>query len=95
MAESNQKHMKPSWATGQTVSIREEFIIYNGSFLGGQFSCALVPFPLSLSLVLSFFLSFLCSLSLGSLLQLVKAAIIITVDAAAGKISTWAPVLLD
>lgn len=54
MAESNQKHMKPSWATGQTVSIREESIIYNGSFLGGQFSCALVPFPLSLSLFLSF-----------------------------------------
>lgn len=41
MAESNQKHMKPSWATGQTVSIREESIIDNGSFLGGQFSCAL------------------------------------------------------
>lgn len=39
MAESNQKHMKPSWATGQTVSIREESIIHNGSFLGGQFSC--------------------------------------------------------
>lgn len=39
MAESNQKHMKPSWATGQTVSIREESIIDNGSFLGGQFSC--------------------------------------------------------
>lgn len=38
MAESNQKHMKPSWATGQTVSIREESIIDNGSFLGGQFS---------------------------------------------------------
>lgn len=41
MAESNQKHMKPSWATGQTVSIREESIIDNGSFLGGQFSSAL------------------------------------------------------
>ena len=49
MAESNQKHMKPSWATGQTVSIREESIIDNGSFLGGQFSfplchyCSLSP----------------------------------------------------
>lgn len=44
--------MKPSWATGQTVSIREESIIDNGSFLGGQFSCALDSSPLSLSLFL-------------------------------------------
>lgn len=50
MAESNQKHMKPSWATGQTVSIREESIIYNGSYLGGQFSCVLLSFLLSRSL---------------------------------------------
>lgn len=53
MAESNQKHMKPSWATGQTVSIREESIIDNGSFLGGQFSRALASSLLSLSLALS------------------------------------------
>lgn len=40
MVESNQKHMKPSWATGQTVSIREESIIDNGSFFGGSiFPC--------------------------------------------------------
>lgn len=47
MAESNQKHMKPSWAAGQTVSIREESITDNGSFLGSQYSCALDSFPLS------------------------------------------------
>lgn len=43
MVESNQKHMKPSWATGQTASIRGESIIHNGSFLGGQFSCTHTP----------------------------------------------------
>lgn len=37
MAARNQKHMKPSWVTGQTVSIKEESIIDKGSFLGGQF----------------------------------------------------------
>lgn len=45
MVESNQKHMKPSWATGQTASIRGESIIHNGSFLGGQFSCTPPPPP--------------------------------------------------
>lgn len=53
MVESNQKHMKPSWATGQTASIRGESIIHNGSFLGGQFSCtpsSPTPPPLSPSI---------------------------------------------
>lgn len=76
MAESNQKHMKPSWATGQTVSIREESIIDNGSFLGGQFSCALDSSPLSLSF-------FLCL----PVFMFFVIRIIITVKAATDNIS--------
>lgn len=53
MAESNQKHMKPSWATGQTVSIREESIIDNGSFLGGQFSRVFTLFSVAFTQVLA------------------------------------------
>lgn len=53
MAESNQKHMKPSWATGQTVSIREESIIHNGSFLGGQFSCVFTSSSVTFTQVLA------------------------------------------
>lgn len=76
MAESNQKHMKPSWATGQTVSIREESIIDNGSFLGGQFSCALSSSLLSLSLALALSVcGFSCSLSRSIVTVTVKAAI--------------------
>lgn len=76
MAESNQKHMKPSWATGQTVSIREESITDNGSFLGSQYSSALNSFPLSLF-----------TLSLAVVFMLIVIRIIITINSETDKSS--------